>query len=202
VVSNCRSVYGLRKVLLCKEIIILSGKNLIFLCFSKENIFLISGIRFTYKFLIFDIKTKQNKIFVIFEILANVLLNLINWLLKPKCMLKHCFLMYEKHNTVFLALRHMAVCIKTYFLFLNFFVFLKVLMKTEYCHIRFCIFSNIKILPDINQNDIKIHRKITKFQKIFFKTFFLFYFGSGPNPAQINGLGRTRPKTKGVIYYA
>jgi hypothetical protein len=106
VVSNCRSVYGLRKVLLCKEIIILSGKNLIFLCFSKENIFLISGIRFTYKFVIFDIKTKQNKIFVIFEILANVLLNLINWLLKPKCMLKHCFLMYEKHNTVFLALRH------------------------------------------------------------------------------------------------
>jgi hypothetical protein len=58
---------------------------------SKENTFLISEIRFTYKFVIPDIKTKQNKIFVVFEILANVLLTLINWLLKPKCMLKHFF---------------------------------------------------------------------------------------------------------------
>jgi hypothetical protein len=47
---------------------------------SKENTFLISGIRFAYKFIIPDIKTKQNKIFVVFEILANVLLTLINWL--------------------------------------------------------------------------------------------------------------------------
>ena len=100
-VSNCRSVYGLRKVLLCKEIFILSGKNLTVLCLSKENIFVISRIRFTYKFIIPDIKTKQNKIFVIFKILVNVLLTLINWLLKSKCMLKHCFLVYEKHNTIF-----------------------------------------------------------------------------------------------------
>ena len=34
-------------------------------------------------------------------ILVNVLLNLINWLLKPKCMLKHCFLVHEKHNMIF-----------------------------------------------------------------------------------------------------
>jgi hypothetical protein len=33
--------------------------------------------------------------------LANVLLTLINWLLKPKCMLKHCFLVFEKHNMIF-----------------------------------------------------------------------------------------------------
>jgi len=47
---------------------------------SKENTFLILEIHFTYKFIIPDIKTKQNKIFVVFEILANVLLTLINWL--------------------------------------------------------------------------------------------------------------------------
>jgi len=54
-------------------------------------------------------KDKQNKKFVVFEILANVLLTLINWLLKPKCMLKRCFLVYEKHNMIFLALRHLVV---------------------------------------------------------------------------------------------
>ena len=47
------------------------------------------------------LKDKQNKIFVVFEILANVLLTLINWLLKPKYMLKHCFSVYEKHNMIF-----------------------------------------------------------------------------------------------------
>jgi len=47
------------------------------------------------------LKDKQNKNFVVFEILVNVLLILINWLLKPKCMLKHCFLVYEKHNMIF-----------------------------------------------------------------------------------------------------
>ena len=79
------------KVLLCKEILILSGKNLMVLCRQKETTFSISGIRVTYKFIIPDIKTKQNKFFVIFEILAKVLLTLINWLLKPKCMLKYFF---------------------------------------------------------------------------------------------------------------
>jgi hypothetical protein len=95
--------------------------------------------------------------------------------------------MYEKHNTVFLALRHMAVCIKTYFLFLNFFVFLKVLMKTEYCHIRFCIFSNIKILPDINQNDIKNTRENYKNSEKYFLNVFFF----------IPEVGQTRPKSVG-----
>ena len=100
-VSNCQFVYGSRKFLLCKEILILSGKNLMVLC-RKKNTFLISGIYFTYKFVIPDIKTKQNKFFVVFEILANALLTLINWLLKPKCMLKHCFFfLYEKHNMIF-----------------------------------------------------------------------------------------------------
>ena len=39
VVSNCRSVYGLRKVLICNEILILSGKNLIVLCRQKKYLF-------------------------------------------------------------------------------------------------------------------------------------------------------------------
>jgi hypothetical protein len=46
-------------------------------------------------------KDKQNKIFVVFEILVNVLLTLINWLLKLKYMLKRCFFVYEKHNMIF-----------------------------------------------------------------------------------------------------
>jgi hypothetical protein len=66
----------------------------------KENTFLILGIYFTYKFIIPDTKTTQNKIFVVFEILANVLLTLISWLLKPKCIIKHFCLVYEKHNMI------------------------------------------------------------------------------------------------------
>jgi len=50
---------------------------------SKENTFLISGIHFTYKFVIPDTKTTQNKKKkFVFDILANVLLTSINRLLK------------------------------------------------------------------------------------------------------------------------
>ena len=88
---------------------------------SKENTFLISGICFTYKFIIPDIKTKQNKIFVVFEILANVLLTLINWLLKPKCMLKHCFLAYKKHNMIFFNFETLGRMHKNIFSIFKFF---------------------------------------------------------------------------------
>jgi cbb3-type cytochrome oxidase subunit 1 len=72
----------------------------------KRTIVLISGISFKCKFVPRILKDKnkkikKNKFFVVFEILANVLLTLINWLLKPKCMLKHCFLVFEKHNMIF-----------------------------------------------------------------------------------------------------
>ena len=56
-----------------------------------------------------------NKInfFCFFEILANVLLTLIIWLLKPKCMLKHFFFWcMKKIQYEFLVLRHLAVCTK------------------------------------------------------------------------------------------
>jgi hypothetical protein len=128
------------KVLLCKEILILSGKNLMVLCCKKETTFLISGIRFTYKFIIPDIKTKQNKFFVIFEILANVLLTLINWLLKPKCMLKYFFLVYEKHNMIFFSFETFGRMHKNiFFFFSKCFVFLKVLTKTVYFNTRFVL---------------------------------------------------------------
>jgi hypothetical protein len=53
-------------------------------------------------------------------------------------MLKHCFLVYEKHNMIFLSLKHLAVCTKTFF-FLNFFVFLEVLMKIGYFNTGFVL---------------------------------------------------------------
>jgi hypothetical protein len=70
----------------------------------KRTIVLISRISFTCKFIPRILKDKhkkikkikKNKIFVVFEILANVLLTLINWLLKSKCMLKHCFFFNKK----------------------------------------------------------------------------------------------------------
>jgi len=64
VFSSCWSVYGLRKVILGKEILILSGNSDV----NKKN--LISGIRLTYKIITLDIKRKQNNFFGIFEILA------------------------------------------------------------------------------------------------------------------------------------
>jgi hypothetical protein len=46
------------------------GKNLTVLKSIKETFFLISGIYFTYKFVILNIKRKENIFFEIFEILA------------------------------------------------------------------------------------------------------------------------------------
>jgi len=86
-------------------------------------------------------------------------------------MLKHCFLIYKKHYN-FLALRHLAVCTKTFFfLFFKVFCILEVLTKTKYFNIGFCIFSNIKILLDINQNDINTQENC-KFSKNIFEFFF------------------------------
>ena len=88
-------------------------------------------------------------------------------------MLKHCFLVYKKHYD-FLVLRHLAVCTKTFFFsFLQFFFFciLEILTKTGYFNIEFCIFSNIKILLDINQNNIKNTRENIKIPKNIFEFF-------------------------------
>ena len=105
---------------------------------SKENIFfLISGIRFTYKFTIPDTKIKQNKIFCcFFEILANVLLTLINWLLKPKCNLKYCFFWHMK-NTIW--------C----FRFETLFRMHKNIFFLFFLHCFFCIFGSFCRKPGI-----------------------------------------------------
>jgi len=117
--------------------------------------FLISGIRFTYKFVILDTKTKQHKIFVVFEILANVLLTLINWLLKPKCMLKPLFFWCMKNTIWFFSFETLGRMHKNiFFLFFNFFAFLEVLMKTGYFNTEI-VFLWCKIQIDINKNDVE-----------------------------------------------
>jgi hypothetical protein len=68
-IFSCWSVYGLRKVILGKKVLILSGKNLTILKFFLKAIFLISRLRLTYKRVILNIK---KKLFVLefFEILV------------------------------------------------------------------------------------------------------------------------------------
>ena len=91
----------------------------------------------------------------------------------------------------FLALRHLAVCTKTFFFFSKqvfFFCILKVLTKTRYFNIGFCIFSNIKkILLDINQNDIK--RETCKITNKYFWIFLLTKKKTGPDLAQPSWAG-------------
>jgi hypothetical protein len=86
--SSCWSVYGLRKVLLGKEILILSSNS------GVNKRILISGIRLTYKVVTPDIKRKQNNFFWNFWNIGLVLVTLINWLLKPKCVLIRIFIFY------------------------------------------------------------------------------------------------------------
>jgi len=50
--------------------------------------------------------------------------------------------------------------------------FFNVLTKTGYFNTECCIFSNIKILLDINQNDIKNTRENCKIPKNIFEFFF------------------------------
>jgi hypothetical protein len=95
-------------------------------------------------------------------------------------MLKHCFLVYEKIQYDFLALRHLAVCIKTFFfLFSSFFK----LMKTRYFNTGF-VFLRCKIQTDIKQNRVENTRKNYNFSKAFLRIF--------------SELGRTPPKHFGL----
>ena len=86
----------------------------------------------------------------------------------------------------FLALRDLAVCMKTKTCF-----FFNVLTKIGYFNTECCIFSNIKILLDINQNDIKNTRENCKIPKNIFEFFLKKKTGwTWPNHS---GLGLTRP---------
>ena len=109
---------------------------------------------------------------------------------------KTLFFVYEKHYD-FLALRHLAVCTK-FFFFPNFFCILEVLTKTGYFNIGFCIFSNIKILLDINQNDIKNTRKNCKnSKKIFFNKKKNW---AGPDPTHILWAGLSPAAWAGMMF--
>ena len=77
-------------------------------------------------------------------------------------MLKHCFLVYEKHSMIFLALRHLVVCTKIYFLFLIFFCILKVFDENWVFNTGY-IFFWYEIQTDIKQNLVEKHGKIYKF---------------------------------------
>jgi hypothetical protein len=85
---------------------------------------------------------------------------------------------------------------------------LEVLTKTGYFNIRFCIFSNIKILLDINQNDIKNTRENCKIPKKIFLNFFLKKTGpdlaqpfwAGPDPAHILWAGLSPAAWAGLMF--
>jgi hypothetical protein len=131
VFSNFWSIYTSRKVLLGKEVLILSGKNLTVLTSNKKTNFLISEVCFTYKFIIPDIKRKQNFFFGFFLNIGLVLMALINLLLKPKCMLKHILYFYiffiRKNDIIFFFILERLGCMhenKIFFCFINFFAML------------------------------------------------------------------------------
>jgi hypothetical protein len=106
----------------------------------KRTTFLILKKRFTYKFVIPDIKTKQNIFFDFFWNIGQVLMTLINWLLKQKCMLKNIYIFWsflcciKIQYDFLLALRDLAVSTKKKFFFFNVF---KVLTKTRYFNTEF-----------------------------------------------------------------
>ena len=90
VFPNCWSVYGSRKVLLNKEVLILSGKKPNRSNVYVKIIFLTSGIRFTYKFVIPYTKRGQ-KDFLEFLKYWPSSHGLNKLVIKPKCMLIHIY---------------------------------------------------------------------------------------------------------------
>jgi hypothetical protein len=131
VVSNCRSVYDLRKVLLCKDILILSDKNLTILCCRKKYLFL-SRICFTYKFVIPNIY-----IYIYLKFLKywSNSCNFNKLVIKAKMHAKTyfwSFLCCMKIHFDFLALRDLVVCMKQKYIFL---------WKTGYFNTRFVSFT-------------------------------------------------------------
>jgi hypothetical protein len=142
VFSNFWSIYGSRKVLLGKKVLILSGKNLTVLTSNKKTTFLISEVCFTYKFIIPDIKRKQNIFFGFFLNIGLVLKALINLLLKPKCMLKHIlnffiFFCIRKNEIIFFYLGETWLYARKQNIFLFYKFFCNVMTKTGYFNIAF-----------------------------------------------------------------
>ena len=119
-----------------------------------------------------------------------VLVTLINWLLKPKCMLKPSFLYEDTICFFFNFFLERLGCMhknKIFYFILFFYYSFSFLMKTRYLILDLYLYS-IKIQINIDQNAIKYLRKIIDFLKEFF-----FYFRAGPNPAHVAGLDPATP---------
>ena len=137
----------------------------------KRNTFWISGIRFTYKFVISDIKTKQN-IFWIFLKYWPSSRDFNKLVIKAKMHAKAfffwSFLCCMKIEYEFLALRDLAVCkkTKTCFFFLMFWQKQGILILDLY-------FYDVKIQTNIKQNLVeKYVEELQIFKNIFFENFF------------------------------
>jgi hypothetical protein len=194
--SSCWSVYGLRKVLIDKEILILSDNS------DDKPKNLISRIHLMYKVVTPDIKRKQNNFF---WNIGLVLVTLINWLLKPKYMLIHIFEIFfviwkYNMNFIYIFLRDLVVCMKTKNIFFLFWRKPGILIPDLYLY-------SIKIHTNIDQNTVKYFGKITylifftgssppqywsKYNKIFWKNQ-IFDFFCWAQPAPWGGAGPRRP---------
>ena len=176
--SSCWSVYGLRKVLLSKEILILSSNS------GVNKRILISGIRLTYKVVTPDIKRKQNNFFWKFWNIGLVLMTLINWLLKPKCVLIHILNFYFlyiyiwKYNMIYFW-ETWPYAWKQIILF---YLFIYVLPKTGYFNTKVVSLQYKKT----NWCWLKYRRKQKNHR--FLKHLFLFFlFGLGPSRSMWRG---------------
>jgi hypothetical protein len=117
----------------------------------KRTTFLISGLRFTYKFVIPDIKTKQNITFIfIFWNIGQSSHDFNKSVIKAKMHAKIIYIFFWsflyciKIQYDFLALRDLAVCMKTKVFFLN-----RVFLIPD------LYFYDIKIQTNLSLNDIK-----------------------------------------------
>jgi len=111
---------------------------------DTKTTLLISGIYFTYKFIISDTKTTQNKFFFCFWYFGQCSIGFNKLVIKTKIHAKTLFFGVWKTQHNFLALRHLAECTKIFFSFKFFFVFLEVLTKTGYFNTGFVFFRNDK----------------------------------------------------------
>ena len=182
--SSCWSVYGLRKVLLGKEILILSSNS------GVNKRILISGIRLTYKVVTPDIKRKQNNFFWNFWNIGLVLVTLINWLLKPKCVLIRILNFYFLYIYIYIWKYNMIYFWETWSYAwkqnILFYLFIYVLPKTGYFNTKLVSLQ----YKNTNRCWLKYRRKQKnhRFLKHFFYLFFIFFIWTGPIPTHVAGL--------------
>ena len=146
----------------------------------NKKTFLISGIHFTYKFVISDTKTKQNKIFVVFWNFGQCSLDFNKLVIKAKMHAKTLFSVVWKTTIWFFSFETFGRMHEKYFFFFSkfFFVFERkpgILIPDLYLY-------SIKIQTDIDQNAVTKLRKITDFLKGFFGILKKKNYWTGPDP--------------------